>query len=101
VSHDLHSTQGRQENSITFDDVFHRDIEALDDNVSWIKLLKELTDSQNKLIKVSKFLLSLMKFIMRVSMVNGAHSLQFYYWIFHKKCAATKTKKTPNRLCLW
>jgi hypothetical protein len=68
----------RQENSITFDDVFHRDIEALDDNVSWIKLLKELTDSQNKLIKVSKFLLSLMKFIMRVSMVNGAHSLQFY-----------------------
>ena len=91
MSHDLHSTQGRQENSITFDDVLHRDIEALDDNVSWIKLLKELTDSQNKLIKVSKFLLSLMKFIMRVPMVNAAGSLQCYYWILikvdkHFKC---------------
>ena len=34
MSHDLCSTQGRQENSITFDDVLHRDIEALNDNVS-------------------------------------------------------------------
>jgi len=31
---DLCSTQGRQEKSITFDDVVHRDIEALGDNVS-------------------------------------------------------------------
>jgi hypothetical protein len=34
VSHDLCSTQGRQEKSITVDDVGYRDIEALDDNVS-------------------------------------------------------------------
>ena len=51
MSHDLFSTLVRQAKSITFYDIVHRDIEALDDNVSWIKLLKELTDSQNKLIK--------------------------------------------------
>ena len=33
VSHDLCSTQGCQEKSITFDDVVHKDIEDLDDNV--------------------------------------------------------------------
>ena len=91
VSHDLCRTKERQEKSITYDDVVHRDIEALDDNVSYIKLLKELTNSQNKFIKVSKFLLSLIKFIMRAPMVNAARSLQCYYWIIikvnkHVKC---------------
>ena len=91
VSHDLSRTKGRQEKSITYGDVVHRDIEALDDNVSQIKLLKELTDSRNKFIQVSKFLLSLIKFIMRTPKVNAARSLQYYYWIIikvnkHVKC---------------
>jgi len=34
VSHDLCRTKGRQEKSITYGDVVHRDIEGLDDNVS-------------------------------------------------------------------
>ena len=34
VSHDLFHTQGHQEKLITFDEVVHRDIEALDGNVS-------------------------------------------------------------------
>ena len=34
VSHDLCSTHECQEKSKTYDDVVHRDIEALDDNVS-------------------------------------------------------------------
>ena len=81
VSHDLCSTQGRQEKSIVFFfyDVVHRDIEVLDDNVSQIILPKELTDSQNKFIEISKFLVNLMKFIMRAPMVNTAGSLQCYY----------------------
>jgi len=33
-SHDLCSTHERQEKSITYDDIVHRDSEALDDNVS-------------------------------------------------------------------
>ena len=33
VSHDLCSTQERQEKLTTFDDVVHRDIEALNDNI--------------------------------------------------------------------
>ena len=77
--------------SITFDDVVHRDIEALDDNLSYLKLLKELTDSQNKFIKVSKFLLSLINLIMRDPMVTAARSLLCYYCILikvdkHVKC---------------
>jgi hypothetical protein len=40
VSHDMCSTQGHQEKSITYDYVVHRDIEALDDIVSIDKITK-------------------------------------------------------------
>jgi len=57
-----------------------------------------LTDSQNKFNKVSKFLLSLIKFIMRAPMVNAARSLQCYYWILikvdkHVTCIIHSSKK--------
>jgi len=51
-----------------------------------------LTDSQNKFIKVSKYLLSLIKFIMRVPMVTAAHSLQLYYWILIKSVLQPRKK---------
>ena len=49
VSHDLCSTQGRQEKSITFDDVYvvHRDIEALDDNCNIDKITKRVDGFSN------------------------------------------------------